>query len=328
LRSRPTQAIACGSSWAASDPLRVPEPLRRESLRRATVAASRHATAALNAVRALARRSHNDDCMPFRTNVWGGGAVVLCGLLMGAGGDDEGGRGCSSLFSDSDAPDMAGTYRIDYDDSLAVEIAIGGAVYTAEIGVQGGVVEIEHEGQPLTFELDCAAEEIVCPSEAFPATVDAEQRNAKFPHQVHILLPAQECSVELREAEASECGKGTDNPDCDDVCDGEMTTVERPVLGSISEDGEAFDVLLGAGVATNGINCGLLGVSIAKADLVTQKGRETWTVEGMDNGEIIAGYSGACLWADDVDMDGDLEAAVLGATLTFTTGFTAERTSK
>jgi hypothetical protein len=52
----------------------------------------------------------------------------------------------------------------------------------------------------------------------------------------------------------------------------------------------------------------------------------SWTVEGMDNGEVIAAYSGACLWADDVDMDGDLEAAVLGATVTFTTGFTGERT--
>jgi hypothetical protein len=114
-------------------------------------------------------------------------------------------------------------------------------------------------------------------------------------------LPAQECDGELREPAPSECGKGTDNPDCDDVCDGEMTTVERPVLGSISEDGEAFDVLLGAGVATNGINCGLLGVSIAKADLVTEETEMSWTVEGMDNGEVIAAYSGACLWADDVE---------------------------
>ena len=97
---------------------------------------------------------------------WGVVAVLSTGVLMGAGGDDEGGRGCASLWSKSEAPDMTGTYAIDYDDSLAVEIAIGGAVYTAEIGIQGGVIEIEHEGQPLTFELDCAREEIVCPSEA------------------------------------------------------------------------------------------------------------------------------------------------------------------
>lgn len=252
-------------------------------------------------------------------------AVLMTGSLMGAGGDDEGGRGCGSLWSKSEAPDMAGSYSVTYEDEVAVEIAIGGAVYTAEIGAQGGAVEITHEGQPIVFDLDCSRDEVVCPSEAFPATVEAEHRDTRFPHQVHILLPSQECDGELIAPAASACGDRTDNPDCDDVCDGEMITVERPVLGSISEDGAAFDVLLGAGVATNGINCGLLGVSIAKADLVTEEGEETWTVEQLDDGEIITGYSGACLWADDVDMDGDLEAAVLGATLKFTSGFTADR---
>src|SRR5688500_14491327 len=94
-----------------------------------------------------------------------GVSVVAVGLLMGAGGDDEGGRGCASLFSESEAPNMAGTYEVDYDDSLLVEIAIGGAVYTAEVGVEGGVVEIEHDGQPFAFDLDCSKEEVQCPSE-------------------------------------------------------------------------------------------------------------------------------------------------------------------
>lgn len=252
-------------------------------------------------------------------------SVVALGLLMGAGGDDEGGRGCASLFSQSEAPDMEGTYQVDYDDSLSVEVAIGGAVYTAEVGVQGGVIEIEHDGQPFAFELDCAKEEIQCPSEIWPATVEAEHRDARYPHQVTILLPVQECDGELEQPAASECGTGTDNPDCEAVCDGEMVTVERPLLGSISEDGEAFDILLGAGVATNGINCALLGVSVAKADLVTSNEKQDWTVDALDNGEVITGYSGACLWIADVDMDGDAEAAALGATLKFTTAFTAKR---
>jgi hypothetical protein len=254
-----------------------------------------------------------------------GVSIAAVGLLMGAGGDDEGGRGCASLFSESEAPDMAGTYEVDYDDSLVVEIAIGGAVYTAEVGIEGGVVEIEHDGQPFAFDLDCSKEEVQCPSEIWPTTVEAEHRNERFPHQVHILLPVQECDGELKEAVASECGEGTDNPDCEDVCDGEMVTVEKPVLGSISEDGEAFDILLGAGIAGNGINCGLLGVSVAKADLVTSDEDGEWTVDELENGEIITGYSGACLWIDDVDMDGDAEAAAVGASLKFTTGYTAKR---
>lgn len=253
------------------------------------------------------------------------GLLLTVGALMGAGGDDEGGRGCGSLWSKSEAPDMAGTYDVEYEDEIAVEIAIGGAVYTAEIGVQGGAVAITHEDTPITFDLDCAREEVVCPSEAFPAEVKAAAHDVRFPHQVDIFLPAQECDGDLVAPSSSECGQGTDNPDCEDVCMGEMITVERPVLGSISEDGDAFDVLLGAGVASNGINCGLLGVSVAKADLVTEEDGMTWTVEELDDGEIITGYSGACLWADDVDMDGDLEAAVLGATLKFTSGFTAKK---
>ena len=104
-----------------------------------------------------------------------------------------------------------------------------------------------------------------------------------------------------------------------------MVEVDRPVLGSISDDGDAFDILLGGGVATNGINCALLGLSIARADLVTTETDETWVVDAMENGEVVTGYSGACLWLDDVNMDGDAEAAVLGATLKFTTGFRAER---
>ncbi len=252
-------------------------------------------------------------------------AVLALGVLMGAGGDDDGGRGCASLFSQSDAPDMEGTYAVEYDDSLFVEVAIGGAVYTAEIGVQGGVVEIEHNGQPFSFDLDCEREEVVCPSEVWPTEVDAEQRNPNFLHQVHLLLPALECDSELRAPEPDECGGGTDNPDCEDVCGGEMVLVDKPVLGSISEEGDAFDILLGAGVATNGINCALLGLSIARADLVTTETEDEWVVDAMENGEVITGYSGACLWLDDVDMDGEAEAAALGATLTFTTGFRAER---
>jgi hypothetical protein len=252
-------------------------------------------------------------------------AVVALGTLMGAGGDENGGRGCGSLFSKSDAPDMAGTYAVDYDDSLMVEVSLGGAVYTAELGVEGGVVEIEHNGQPFSFDLDCTREEIVCPSEVWPAEVPAEQRDPNFPHQVHLLLPTLQCDGETHPAEPAACGEGTDNPDCEDVCEGEMVLMDTPVLGSISEDGEHFDILLGGGVATNGINCALLGLSIARADLVTEETENEWTVEALDNGEVITGYSGACLWIDDVDMDGEAEAAALGATLKFTTGFTAER---
>jgi len=39
----------------------------------------------------------------------------------------------------------------------------------------------------------------------------------------------------------------------------------------------------------------------------------------------LIGYAGGCLWAGDPDMDGELEAIVLGASVTFQTGFTGVR---
>jgi hypothetical protein len=253
--------------------------------------------------------------------------VAIFALAPAMDDEEEGARGCGAIASTSDAPDMEGEWDVAYQDDLSVEIKLGGAVYTSEIGVQGGVIEIEHEGQPLTFEVDCTKEEIVCPSEAWPETFTAEQRSAKYPHQVHITLPGQECEGELVSPTQDECGEGTNNLNCEDICDGEIITGPQDRLGVISENGDYFDMLLGAGVASNGINCALLGVSVAKADLVNEEETRMspWETIAMENGEVIVGYAGGCLWADDVDGDEELEAVVLGASIELTTSFTAEK---
>lgn len=46
---------------------------------------------------------------------------------------------------------IAEEWSVEYGDDLDVELTIGGAVYHDSIGLQGGVIEIEHEGQPLTL---------------------------------------------------------------------------------------------------------------------------------------------------------------------------------
>ena len=84
------------------------------------------------------------------------------------------------LTSESPAPDMNGTWDVAYEDRIDVEITLGGAVYTAELGVQGGTVDIEHEGQPLSFDLACEDPDIVCPSEVWPEQVEFEQREAQY----------------------------------------------------------------------------------------------------------------------------------------------------
>jgi hypothetical protein len=215
--------------------------------------------------------------------------AALLPLAMGAKGD-----GCASN-SRSPAPNVEGTWAIEYDDSLDVTIKIGGAVYTETLGPQGGVINITHDGNPLSFDLDCARPEVLCPSEAWPATVTAEQRNDNFEHRMIITLPTQSCSGQLVEPAPADCGAGTLNEDCEMVCDGDI----------IVRDVERF----------------------ADADLVnsgTADGGD-WEALEMDAGLVTVGYAGGCLWAGDPDMDGQLEALVLGASITFRTGFTGVR---
>ena len=260
-----------------------------------------------------------------------------------------------ALFSEDEAPDMTGTWDITYADDLSVEIELGGALYTAELGAQGGTIEIEHEGEPLSFELDCASEDIVCPSEVWLPQVDLEQREERYPNRVWMPVERQVCDGEEIAPAPDTCGEGTDNPDCDDVCDGEMVTETVDSFGLISEAGDEFAMVLGGGVASNGVNCAMLGLSVAEGDLVTTGGpapaestedaadeaeevdeaaieessaqpkTEPWIAEQVANGVISVGYAGGCLWADDVDGDEDLEAVVIGAKLIFRTSFEANR---
>src|SRR5688572_3056356 len=139
-------------------------------------------------------------------------------------------------------------------------------------------------------------------------------------------LPTQSCDGALRAPSDDECGAGTLNPDCESVCDGDIRIRETERFGVIGEDGDSFRLYLGAGIATNGINCALLGWSVADAELQTE-GRDTegWEATSMSNGLVTVGYAGGCLWIGDPDMDQELEALVIGASVEFTTGFTATR---
>lgn len=240
-------------------------------------------------------------------------------LLGGAQGD-----GCAAN-SRSPAPDVNGWWDVAYDDGLDVEIKLGAATYTRELGPEGGVITIDHGGRPFTFDLDCARPDILCPSEAWPRQILAEQRDAGLEHRMYVTLPTQRCTGALERPAPGTCGPDTNNPDCDDVCTGAIVTESRETFGVIGENGTSFRLYLGAGVATNGFNCALLGWSVADAALRTEGSGDAWSAIAMDAGLVTIGYAGGCLWAGDPDMDGDTEALVASASITFTTGFTAER---
>ncbi len=242
-------------------------------------------------------------------------------LLGGAQGD-----GCAAN-SRSPAPDVTGEWRVDYDDILDVELTIGGTVYSETLGAGGGVITIDHEGRPLMFDLDCDRTEIVCPSEAWPTQVSIEQRDRQFEHQMIVNLPTQSCSGPIVPADPEECGEGTPNPDCEDVCDGDITVRNEERFGVIGERGDTFRLYLGAGVATNGFNCALLAASVADGDIVSTgtPHSEDWYAEELTSGLVTVGYAGGCLWVGDPDMDAQLEALVIGASLVFRTGFVGSR---
>ena len=65
----------------------------------------------------------------------------------------------------------------------------------------------------------------VCPSEAWPGEVSIEQRNATYEHRMIVTLPTQVCNGNLVEPEPAECGAGTLNEDCVQVCDGDVRVV-------------------------------------------------------------------------------------------------------
>jgi hypothetical protein len=244
-------------------------------------------------------------------------------MLGGADGDGCGG----AAFSESPAPDMSGDWAVAYDDSFTVAIELGGAVYTEEIGTAGGTIAIEHEGQPLSFDLDCTRPEVVCPSEVWATEVAIRQDDAMYPHRIWLQVPEQTCDGALVDPDPAECGADTLNPDCEQVCDGEITTTTKEAFGTIDEPGESFTLLLGAGIATNGLNCVLVGGSVARGPLTTSGTAEDgdWVVEEVRGGTIDTTYAGGCLWAGDPDMDAELEALVLGAKVSISTGYAATR---
>jgi hypothetical protein len=238
--------------------------------------------------------------------------------MMGAAGD-----GCAAN-STSAAPDVRGTWSIAYDNMIGVEVKIGDAVYNSQLGAGGGVFTINHNGVPYSFNLDCSRPDVVCPGEAWPNQVVVEQRDLDKQHQMVVDLPSAQCSSALTQPAPGSCGTGTSNPNCDLVCGGNVTIKTAQAFGVIGETGDSFRLYLGGGVVTNGINCAMLGYSVADATLdATGKNTASWDATGMSAGLVTIGYSGACLFAGTVD--GTNQALLVGAELKFTTGFTGTK---
>src|SRR3569623_1346574 len=245
-------------------------------------------------------------------------AIPALPFMMGAQGD-----GCAA-GANSPAPDVRGTWSIAYDNQIGVEVKIGGATYNAELVAQGGTFTINHDGKPYTFDLDCSRPDVVCPCEAWPNEVVIEQRDVMNQHQMVVDLPSAQCDGSLAQPAPGSCGTGTSNPNCDLVCDGDVTVKTNEAFGLSGETGDTVRLYLGGGVVTNGINCAMLGYSVADATLAsTGKGTATWDATAMSAGLVTVGYSGARLIAST--LAGADQALLVGAEVKFTTGFTGTK---
>jgi hypothetical protein len=235
-----------------------------------------------------------------------------------------GAKGGCAVNSMAPAPDVVGDWAIQYDPMMKVDVTIDGAAYSQLVPAAGGAVAITHKGQPFSFNIDCSRPEVVCPSEVWPSQVSIDQRDPSYPHRMWVQIPVQKCSGTEQPPPASECGAGTLNPDCKPVCSGTLTTTTADAFGVISDDGSSFDLLLGGTAATNGVNCALLGVSVAHATLEsTGESTADWTATAMSDGTITTGYAGGCVWVDDSSSTN--KALVVGATVVLSTPFSGAR---
>jgi hypothetical protein len=220
------------------------------------------------------------------------------------------------------APDVRGAWALAWQDDLEVAITIGGTTYSETLGPQGGLLTLDHDGRPFTFDLDCSRQAVVCPSEVWPERVTFDQDLSFFPRNVYVTIPSHACDGDLVDVDPAACGPEAET--CQQ-CDGDTVPSETETIGRISFDNERLVVFLNGGIVTNGANCALLGLSVASADLETTDPQSgDYRAEALTNGRVITGFAGGCMWVADPDADGTSEALAVGAAITFTTHFTGE----
>lgn len=96
-------------------------------------------------------------------NSWSRARLALLGLVALL-------VGCEKARSSAPpAPSFTGTWDVTFDDALGVELQIGERALTARLDGTHGLLEFRDAGNELAFELDCAAPDLVCPSEVWPA---------------------------------------------------------------------------------------------------------------------------------------------------------------
>ncbi len=276
-------------------------------------------------------------------------AVALVLASCGGGGGPAPGQ--------PDPRDVSGNYELTYDDRLTIKLDVGGAVREVTQTGYGGVVDFGMvNGQPTTLDLTafCAKPEVKCPSEAFWAKTAITQPNlganrldlqqlAVVNDTVHVLPAGRSAEslsglVDHAQGDQFLLGLGAQGG-------GSQGCVALAVSlagGRFSRTGERLETTiegrtpqnapcaLDAGVVDAGVrvDAGVLpdggladaGVPFSCAPkMITRRVVPPGAaVEGIADGKVFLGWAGGCAFGP----------LLVGATLTFETGFTGRRTGR
>lgn len=265
--------------------------------------------------------------------------IAICGVMSMAPG--RCGQSAQGYFSGNPAPDVRGEWDVTYEDSIEVTIDIGGEIRTGSIFGTTNTIEFEYDGEDYVFELDCDEPAVVCPSEIFPESITLEQRNFEDqPHQVRMPVNETTCAgrSSTPDESAGECGGETGISCEEEICDGMMIERESNHTGSISDPtadvGDTPEFILG--ISLGGIVTGFstgngvcVGLAASEADAIIDYDgtydpeSNNMTATDLVDGEINLIFAGGCLIG--VVEGGTAAAAIAGASVTLTTGFTASK---
>lgn len=95
-------------------------------------------------------------------------ALALCCMLGLA-------AGCSTASGSASSPDIKGDWDVTYDDTMRLELRVGGLVQRDELGEQGGQLSLRDAGAGLDIDIDCTRPDVVCPSEVWPRELTLAQ---------------------------------------------------------------------------------------------------------------------------------------------------------
>lgn len=253
--------------------------------------------------------------------------------------------GPSASPQEQRAWDVRGNYALRYDDTLTIRLNIGGAERIRTVSGQDQIVDLgTWQGQPLKLDLKayCAREEVTCPSESFWSAVSIDQRDLDKKLDLHVLNVIDNTNPDLPAGQRAQVRAGLVDHRAQgqfliglgqDSQSGQDCSILGISLagGRFERRGEYMETLTryrdgqqrpcdpddmqGMGDMAESTDMELVESTCNKETYEVRRWPEGAQVKGITEGKVAVGWLAACAFGP----------AIVGATLSIETGFTAER---